>query len=95
MDCKSTTNLLTIIALICLYFEGKTFLTISPEANVYYSNRWTGKDTTLFVPMKTITSLKVSTFDQITYPASNETYFLADEGGEYSGSMPGLSHFTK
>ncbi|KAF6031382.1 hypothetical protein EB796_010297 [Bugula neritina] len=71
---------------------GRNFLTFSSScgaAGLFLAQHWSG-DTTLFTPISTPTSIRVTSFDQITFPfVAGEKYCIGNLNGQYVNSLSG------
>ena len=66
-------------------------LTVSSQAGLYHTENWSSRDTTIFIPLCEDTSLRVHSFDQITYPCSSaaENHFIGDSEERYAATVSG------
>lgn len=65
---------------------------MSAQAGLYHTENWSGKDTAIFIPLNEDTTLRVHSFDQITYPSGSgpDNYFIGDAEERYTGTIPGM-----
>lgn len=69
---------------------GKNYLTIGRNAGVFQTENWSEKDEgRVFSPILEDVSIRVQSYEQITYPQSCNSQFIGDASAQYVGTVCG------